>query len=212
MSLQLSYLLLGIFTAIVGAIPLGAVNLAVITTSVKENTKKASRITLSAGIGEVLLAVFALYFGLELSYFFHENQWVQILFIVLFIIVGTYFLLLKKEKRTNRQYGKSKIFNSKFITGFSLAVLNPPVIIYWILAISLINKYLFELTTQNSITSLLFFFTGIYLGKTGTLYLYGKWGNKIAQRQKSSDSKLSKIIGIALLIIAFLQGMKLILE
>ena len=212
MSLLLSYFLLGVFTAVVGAIPLGAVNLAVITTSVKENTKKASRITLSAGVGEVLLAIFALYFGLELSYFFHENQWVQILFIILFVIVGAYFLFLKKENHTRSRYDKPKIFNSKFITGFSLAILNPPVIIYWILAISLINKYLFALTAQNYLISLLKYFSGIKLGKTGTIYLYGKWGIKLAQRQKSSPSKLSKTIGIALLIIAFLQSIKLILE
>ncbi len=211
MTIQVSYFFLGILTAILGAIPLGAVNIAVITTAVKENNKEASRITLSAGIGEVLLAFFALHFGLELSTFFQENIWIQVIFIMLFFTIGLYFLILNKPRKIRSKYDAPKVLHSKFLTGFSLALLNPPVIIYWILAVSLINKYAFELTSQNSLTTLLFFFSGIYLGKTGTLYFYGKWGNKMAQRQKNSQGKIFKTIGIALLIIAILQSIKLII-
>lgn len=212
MTILALYLFLGIFTAIIGALPLGAVNLAVINTSIKENIKNASYIALAAGIGEVLLAIFALHCSMELSNFFHENQWIQILFIVLFFIIGIYFLFLKNRIHIKRKPRKLKVSNSKLFTGFSLAILNPPVIIYWVLAISIVNKYAFELTIQNSLASLCLFFFGIYLGKISTLYFYGRWGNKMAQRQGDSKAKLSRIIGIALVLISIFQGIKILVE
>ncbi|GAA4276989.1 LysE family transporter [Aquimarina mytili] len=208
----LLYLLFGTLIAIVGAIPLGAVNLAVINTAIKENIKSASYIALAAGIGEIVLAFFALHCSMELSDFFHENQWIQISFIVAFLLIGIYFMHLASIPRQKSKQYKLKLSNSKVLTGFSLALLNPPVIIYWILAISLTNKHIFTLTTQNPLSTLLLFFIGIYLGKIGTLYFYGKWGNKIAKKQGGSKTKLHRIIGIALITISVFQSIKFIIE
>ncbi len=206
------YLLFGTIIAIVGAIPLGAVNIAVINNSIKENIKKASYVALAAGVGEVVLAFFALHCSMQLSSFFLENQWIQITFIAIFFLVGIYFIFLANNTVKSNGKRKIKLSNSKFLTGFSLAILNPPVIIYWILAISLINKYIFELTVQNSITSLFLFFLGIYLGKIGTLYFYGRWGNKMAKKQEGSKTKLHRIIGIALIVISVFQSIKFVVE
>ncbi|TSE08157.1 LysE family transporter [Aquimarina algiphila] len=202
----LLYLLFGILIAIVGALPLGAVNLAVINTSIKESIRNASYIALAAGIGEVVLALFALHCSMELSDFFLANQWIQIVFIFLFFSIGLYFLIFKTKTNTKNNTRKIKISSSKFLTGFSLSILNPPVIIYWILAISLVDKYIFDLTSQNPLTSLFLFFFGIYLGKIGTLYFYGRWGNKMAQKSEDSKNKLSKIIGIVLVTLSIFQG------
>ncbi len=210
--MTLLYLLLGTLIAVIGAIPLGAVNLAVINTSIRENIKSASYIALAAGVGEVILALFALHCSMELSDFFQMNQWIQIIFIVAFFLIGLYFLFLANKTNLTLKQRKTKLLNSKFITGFSLALLNPPVIIYWILAISLTNKYVFELTVQNPISSLFLFFFGIYLGKIGTLYFYSRWGNKMAKSKEDSKTKLHRIIGIALLIISIFQGIKFLVE
>ncbi|WP_109299627.1 LysE family transporter [Aquimarina sp. AU474] len=208
------YLFIGTIIAIIGAVPIGAVNLAVINTSIKENIKKASYVALAAGIGEVLLALFALHCSMELSDFFQENRWIQVAFITLFFSIGIYFMVIKSKEnntKTKSKY-KTKLPKSKFLTGFSLALLNPPVVIYWIIAISLTNKYIFELTAQNPISSLALFFLGIYLGKITTLYFYGKWGNKMSQKQEGSKTKLHRIIGIALITISFFQGIKFIID
>ncbi|WP_025667224.1 LysE family transporter [Aquimarina megaterium] len=212
MTLSVLYLFLGIVTAVIGALPLGAVNLAVIHTSVKENIKNASYIALAAGIGEVLLALFALHSSMELSDFFRENQWIQIAFIILFFSIGVYFLLFKNKINTKHKSKKLKLSKSKFLTGFSLAILNPPVIIYWVLAISLVNKYIFKLTVQNPLISLFLFFLGVYLGKIGTLYFYSRWGNKIAQQPGDSKAKLSRTIGIILVVISIFQGINFLAE
>lgn len=205
------YLLLGLTTAIIGAAPLGAVNIAVINTSIKENTQKALYIAAAAGIGEVLLAFFALHCSMELSTFFQENQWIQILFVTLFLGIGFYFLLKKTSETTTKNRIRIDLGKSKFLTGFSLAFLNPPVILYWILAISLINKHLFKLDPKTSLLALILFFFGIYIGKISTLYLYSKWGNKMTEKEDSSKQKLFKIIGIALILLSIVQGVKLLI-
>ncbi|AXT57871.1 hypothetical protein D1815_19705 [Aquimarina sp. AD1] len=202
------YLFLGILTSIAGALPLGAVNIAVINTTIKEDTKKAFRIALAAGVSEVLLALFALHCSMELTDFFENNRWIQIVIISIFLIIGVYFLARTNKTETVKEIKKNKFGKSKFLTGFSLAFLNPPVIIYWIVAISLTNKHLFELTLYTPLIALFLFFSGIYLGKIGTLYLYSKWGNKMASKSNNSKTKLFKIIGIALIVISVVQGLK----
>ncbi|MDY8136652.1 LysE family transporter [Aquimarina sp. 2201CG5-10] len=206
------YLILGIFSAILGALPLGAVNIAVINTTIKESTKKALYIAIAAGVGEVFLALFALHCSMELSHFFDNNQWIQVVFIVIFLLIGVYFLVIKKQTTKEKKPPKINLGKSKFLTGFSLAFLNPPVIIYWIIAISLTNEHLFKLTTQTPLTALFLFFSGIYFGKIATLYLYSKWGNKMVQKQGDSKAKLSKIMGIALIVISIFQGIKFLAE
>ncbi|WP_299255936.1 LysE family transporter [uncultured Aquimarina sp.] len=205
------YLILGILTSVAGALPLGAVNIAVINTTIKENTRKALRIALAAGIGEVLLAFFALHCSMELTGFFENNRWIQLVIISIFLVIGIYFLVRKNKQDTNVKAPKIKLGKSKFITGFSLAFLNPPVIIYWIVAISLTNKHLFELTLYIPLIALFLFFSGIYLGKIGTLYLYSQWGKKMAQKSNDSKTKLFKIIGVALILISFVQGVKFLI-
>ncbi|MBQ4818634.1 LysE family transporter [Aquimarina sp. MMG016] len=205
------YLILGLLTAILGALPLGAVNIAVINTTIKESTQKALYIAAAAGIGEVFLALFALHCSMELSGFFEQNQWIQIVFILLFLFIGIYFLMVKSKLETPKKRLQLNLRKSKFLTGFSLAFLNPPVIIYWIIAISLTNKHLFKLNTQISLLALILFFLGIYLGKISTLYLYSRWGNKMAQKQGGSKAKLFKIIGTALITLSFFQGIKFLI-
>ncbi|WP_405208246.1 LysE family transporter [Aquimarina sp. LLG6339-5] len=202
------YLFLGILTSVAGALPLGAVNIAVINTTIKEDTHKAFRIALAAGVGEVLLALFALHCSMELTDFFENNRWIQIVIISIFLTIGIYFLARTNKTESIKEIKKNKLGKSKFLTGFSLAFLNPPVIIYWIVAISLTNKHLFELTLYTPLIALFLFFSGIYLGKIGTLYLYSKWGNKMASKSNNSKTKLFKIIGIALIVISVVQGLK----
>ncbi|TPN85994.1 LysE family transporter [Aquimarina algicola] len=209
----LFYLLLGVITAIVGALPLGAVNIAVINSSIKENIKGAAQIALAAGIGEILLALFALHCSIELVDFFEQHIWIQTVFIICFFVAGLYYFFIKsKSAAKNKTIVAKKTSRSKYILGFSLAVLNPPVIIYWILAISMVNKYIFKLTIQNSLISLSLFFLGIYIGKISTLYVYGRWGNKIAKKSSNSTNKLSRLIGVVLVIISIFQSVNVFLS
>ena len=50
------YFLIGILASIIGALPLGASNIAVINTTIKQNAKQAFKIAITAGIAEVVLS------------------------------------------------------------------------------------------------------------------------------------------------------------
>ena len=55
---------------------------------------------------------------------------------------------------------------------------------------------------------LLLFFLGVYLGKTITLYFYGKWGKKMEQTQNESNYKKDIFVGLALVLVGCVQGIR----
>lgn len=204
----LGYFLIGLVMAMIGAAPLGASNIAVITTAGKESLSKGMHVAYGAGFGEVILAFLALCYSQLFSDFFNMNSWVQLVFIISFFAIGIFFLLPKKPSVSFKKSLKSP---SKFITGFVLAFVNPPVLLFWILAISITHKFMLSVSDMSPIIILLLFFTGIYLGKVMMLYGYGKWSSKRSQNQENK-TKLYKGIGVALIAIAMVQGVRFLLN
>ncbi len=66
----LLYIISGIILSAVGAVPLGASNIAVITTTSKESFSKGLKIAHGAGFGEVVLAFIALTYSKIITHFF----------------------------------------------------------------------------------------------------------------------------------------------
>lgn len=203
------YLILGILMSIFGAVPLGTVNLAVIRTSMRETTKNTLQLILAAGFGEVILTITVLKTSMEISSFVENNPWINVAILLLFLFIGFYLLISKQKGKTQYVNSSQKSGISKYLTGFLLAILNPPVIIYWIAAITIINTYLTQLTLDTSLLLLFLFFAGIYIGKTITLYFYSIWGNKIAQKPRESNQKTIRIIGSIFILLSIFQGIKL---
>lgn len=110
----LIYLFLGLFTAILSALPLGASNIAVINTTLKQNTKQAFKIAITAGLAEIILSFYALHCNQVIKDFFNNNLWVQILLINILFVVGG-FLILKKQQKSN--YKKRAFTQSKYAVG-----------------------------------------------------------------------------------------------
>lgn len=204
----LLYIIAGILLSAVGAVPLGASNIAVITTTSKESLSKGLKIAHGAGFGEVVLAFIALTYSKIITNFFEMNPWVQISFIGLFFFIGLLFLFSKKMSfRIKKPIVKNRK-TPKFITGFLLAVVNPPVLIFWVIAISLTQKYVLPLSNMSPLLILLLFFIGVYVGKFITLYFYGKLSHQSVKKQNHERHKLYRVIGIVLIIISTLQGIR----
>lgn len=204
----LLYIIIGILLSVVGAVPLGASNIAVITTTTKESLKKGLQIAHGAGLGEVVLAFIALSYSNLIITFFEMNSWVQVSFIALFFILGMFFIFSKKLNLRIKKSMISKIKNSKFITGFLLAILNPPVLLFWVIAISLTQKYIVPISSMSPLIILLIFFIGVYIGKFITLYFYGKISHRTAKKQNRERYKLYRVIGIALILVSTIQGIR----
>lgn len=198
-----SIFFIAVIATITGAIAPGASNLAVIKTTLQENIHESLKISYGAGIGEVLLALGALSFGMALENFIQMHIWTQVIVLIALAIAGIYFIKNKKETKK-----LCKGLRSKYLTGFVLGVINPPVLLYWVLVFSLLKSNAdFMLDTPI----LMLLIAGIFLGKVVTLYGYGKLGTHIATKKSKVATKINPIIGTVLLSLAFLQGVKLLL-
>lgn len=201
------YLIVGVFATIISALPLGAVNISVIQTTIKKGESEALKICYGAGFGEVLLALLALNFNMMIASFFQRNTWLQVTLILLFFIAGIYFLVKKPSKSDDRSHWYN-MGKSKYLKGFILSLLNPPVMIYWLVAFSIINKHLLMITASSSILDLALFFVGVYVGKVLTLYGYSKWSNNVKGDTRTVQKKVSRFLGVVLLGLAVFQVIK----
>ncbi|PHS67677.1 MAG: hypothetical protein COB12_02795 [Flavobacterium sp.] len=204
----LLYIISGILLSVVGAVPLGASNIAVITTTSKESLSKGLKIAHGAGFGEVVLAFIALTYSKIIANFFEMNSWVQISFIGLFFVIGLLFLFSKKFSFRIKKTPYKKRKYPKFVTGFLLAIVNPPVLLFWVIAISLTQKYILPISNMSPLFLLLLFFIGVYIGKFITLYFYGKLSYRSVKKQTNERHKLYRVIGIVLILISSLQGIR----
>ncbi|RNC84273.1 MAG: hypothetical protein ED556_12540 [Winogradskyella sp.] len=204
----LLFALLGISTSIIGALPLGASNIAVINTTIKQNLKQALKIAITAGVAEVLLSVYALNYNMMVKDFFSTNQWVQVLLAITLLGIGG-LLFFKKDKSNSTPKSKSSALKSKYATGFLLGLLNPPVLIYWLLVYGIINSKVAMLTISSPVAQLFGFFIGVYLGKTLTLYFYGKFSVYMMRKFSNVNQIINKVTGSLLVSVGMLQFAKL---
>ncbi len=198
----LVYFLIGILASILSALPLGASNIAVINTTLKQNAKQAFKIAIAAGIAEVILSYYALHCNMVVKDFFNNNMWVQIFITALLLAIGV-FLFFKKESRN--QSKKRKLTQSKYATGFILGLLNPPVLIYWVLVYGFINNNDIMLSLKSSFSVLFLFFAGVYLGKLLTLYFYSRFSLIIKNKTQNITLVVNKVTGALLFIIGVVQ-------
>lgn len=202
----LIYFLVGIIAAVLSALPLGASNIAVINTTLKQNAKQAFKIAITAGIAEVVLSYYALHCNMFVKDFFDDNIWVQILIVILLFIAGGFLFFKKQKEKTPK---KKKLSQSKYATGFLLGILNPPVLIYWVIAFGIINNNDIMLSLRSSFTVLFLFFFGVYLGKLITLYFYSRISVAIKNKSENITLIINKVTGVLLIIIGFVQALKL---
>ncbi|MCD2260330.1 LysE family transporter [Psychroserpens luteolus] len=200
------YFIIGVLASVIGALPLGASNIAVINTTIKQNAKQAFKIAIAAGIAEVILSYYALHCNMIVRDFFDQNMWIQIVIVVILMAVGSFLIFKKNKEKSSR---KKRLTSSKYATGFLLGILNPPVLIYWIVAFGIINNNDLMLSLGSPLFVLFLFFAGVYLGKLLTLYLYSKFSIAIKNKVQNITLVINKVTGILLIVIGIAQAIKL---
>lgn len=200
------YLLIGILAAILSALPLGASNIAVINTTLKQNAKQAFKIAITAGIAEVMLSYYALDCNKAIQDFFNDNLWVQTAIVGLLFSAGLYLFFKKQSESLPK---KPKLTQSKYATGFLLGIINPPVLIYWVIAFGVLHNNDIMLSLKSSATVLFLFFLGVYLGKVATLYFYSRLSIVIKNKVQNITLVVNKVTGVLLILIGFVQAANL---
>ncbi|WP_405203496.1 LysE family translocator [Dokdonia sp. LLG6352-1] len=198
--------IIGFTATVMGALPPGASNLAVIKARVKGSYQDAVKLSYGAGLGESLLALTALSFGMVVQEFISMNYWVQYLVAFLLALVGVYFIV-KKHSQKNPKPRKQ----SQYFVGFILSFINPPVLIYWVVVFSLLRKWMLN-TGSNPYLWTILLLAGVFLGKIATLLMYSKFGSHIKQRSTSSPNSLNRYIGITLIVLSVIQLVKLVVS
>lgn len=202
------YLLIGLFTAIIAAIPPGAANYVVIKERIQQEKNSLHKLIWGAGLGELFIAGFALQYAMKLTYFFKQNQWFQISIAFVVLSLGIWMLLKPKKKNPTRTKKETAIQIPKFIKGILLAAINPPVLVYWVLVFSALSMYANKMLLNAPWETIIFFLFGIFLGKISVLYGYSYWGKKIASSHNASVL-ISKTLGVALVIVGSFQSFRL---
>lgn len=194
-------------TAILGALPLGTTNVAVINTTLKETIQSALKIVYPAAIAEVILVLIALYANATLLAFIDHNIWVQYSIVVILLVLGAY-LFFKKNKEMHHTKRKLKI--PKPLLGFILGMVNPAVLMYWLVAITFLNKKIMHLDLSINDTLLLLFLIGVFFGKAVTLYGFGKFSHQLSLKTHHISTKVNQIIGVLLAIVSIVQFIKIV--
>lgn len=201
----LLYFLVGFGATTLGAIPLGTVNLSVINTTIKQNANSAMKIAMSAGVAEIILTLFALHYSMTIMHIVEVYGWIQYVIVVVLLIAGILLFFKKQSTSSNNASTRKKIIN-----GFVLGVFNPPVLVYWMLALSYINMNAISLNMTTPFSVLLLFLIGVYVGKIGTLYGYSKASLLIKNKVQDIASAMNRFIGALLVVIGILQLSKLL--
>lgn len=149
---MLTFLLILLFSSVVsfiGSLQLGPVNLYVINTVLFNSRKEALWVAFGGCLPELIYCFLAVY----MNSFFQSNQLFKIIFQVIFVIILVIIAItfwFKKNKSITAERPKSRPPLVSFLKGFSLAVLNPQLLPFWMFVEIYFNSLQFTQIQSDS--------------------------------------------------------------
>lgn len=186
--------------AIIGALPLGLVNLTVLDVSYRNGKSSALKVAHGAAWIEVIFGFAALMAGSRIEIAMHRNAFTEYLVIIILGLAGVFFLL-KKNSSTADNLDQHK----GFIKGALLNLISIQVLLYWLLAVAYVNA---RWQPEFNINSMLLFAAGIWLGKMGVLWIYAWFSGPVLSRSAFLAQNMNRIIGTVLVFSAIFQFCK----
>ena len=196
----LLYLLVGFLACLLGTIPFGPINLAVVKTTVDYDRRSGIEVAFAASIIEMLQALIAISFGMLISSFLDENIFVK--FFLAFIFIALAIFIFTREAELTLEKRKSRPV-SFFRNGLIIAGLNPQAVPFWIFALATISQYL---EFQYMGLTLLGFLLGVFIGKLVALYGFVVASTYLKTRLKESSTLVNRLLAAILLFIGLSQG------
>ena len=191
----------GILVTVIGAIPLGLVNLSVLDISHHKGYKEGMRIAHGASLMEVLFGLAAVLTGMFFQEYIKENIFLNYTIIAVILLIGFVFLF-----KRNRSQNKSRIRLHGFLKGMFLNLVSIQVFMFWIVATTVLyNNHLYIHTPGIVIL----FLAGIWLGKISVLWIYARMSRIIITKSNFLAKHINRIIGCILLITGLIQFLKL---
>lgn len=193
----------GLTACFIGALPLGAINLSVVSLTVNNSYQHGIRFAFGASLVEIGEALIAVLFGRLIGRFFEEHTEIPYLIAAVFFGVGIYFFLRKTSPKLN---GEGSQHSNSFLRGLFVAFINPLAIPFWLFALAFIAPHQIE----PGVT-LYIFLTGVFIGKLVALYAFAKTSGYLKKHLAKSCNTIDYIMGVVFISIGLLQVIKQII-
>jgi threonine/homoserine/homoserine lactone efflux protein len=185
-------LFLGFFTAFIGIIPPGLINM----TAAKVNLKEGKKSAVWFVLGAVTVIFFQAYLAILFAQFIDARPEIVVLLrevgFGIFTVLTIYFLWIAKAPKIKKGKIKKKSTTTRFFLGMLLSVLNFfPIPYYVLISITLASYKLFSFDTS----SILVFVSGVVLGSFLVFYCYIIFFKKIENKTDFLMANMNKIIG-----------------
>jgi threonine/homoserine/homoserine lactone efflux protein len=196
------YLLIALAATTIGAVPLGLVNLSVVNSALKNDTRGALQIAHGASVVEVLFALSSLLAGAQLLPFLDGNPVVRYFVFAVLLILGLFFLFKKNKEKIPIEKGESY----GYLKGAFLNIISIQVLLFWLLTATLLSaNQLLPVTTSE----VLIFLVGVWLTKMAVLKGFALLAQKVVSRSPEISAHINQIIGVVLISGAIIQLIKI---
>lgn len=200
------HMILGLVAGILVTLPLGPVNLLVINTTVSKNLKAGMVLASAASIMELLKPLLAIYFSWLITRHIESNIYIQLSVVLAFILIGAFFML---KNNTSHDTANHKREIPEFVKGVLISFLNIPAIPFWILVVAYCES---TVGFDFRISTVALFLAGVFLGRFGTLWTYGRLSQYISERSSAIALWLNRVIAILFYILALIQAIRIFVE
>jgi threonine/homoserine/homoserine lactone efflux protein len=185
-------LFLGFFTAFIGIIPPGLINM----TAAKVNLKEGKRNALWFVLGAILVIFFQSFFAILFAKIINRRPDLVTLLrevgLGIFVTLTLYFLVLAKKPKDKTRKLKKNSKTNRFFLGMLLSGLNFfPIPYYVFVSMTLASFKLFWFDT----TSIFIFVNGVIMGSFLVFYCYISFFNKIENKTDYVTKNMNTIIG-----------------
>ncbi len=188
----------------IGSLQLGPVNMSVIQTAMNKSFKASVFVAVGGCIPEIIYCSVA-FSGAGII--IRNPQWLnyfQAASVIIFFCLAVFSF--RKTAGTSENIKSSSL---SFLSGFTLGMLNPLLITFWITIIALLDQYNIPVT-KNSLTRIAFA-AGTAVGAFLLLLMFAAIvsNNRFTFIQRQQQH-INKILGAIFLILAVIQFLKLI--
>lgn len=191
---------IAMLVAIVGALPLGLVNLSVLDVSYRKGKHEAMKIAFGASIIEIVFVLIAVFAGHTIEEITENVSGINLSIALIPFLLGAFFFFKKNQARS-----KTSAPINNYLKGLLLNLISAQVLLYWIIAMTYIYS---TLELDICLENLLVFILGAWMGKMGVLWVYAYFSRAILSKSKYLANNINKFIGMVLILSSVFQIFK----
>lgn len=189
----------------IGSIQIGAVSMAVMQTTLSRSRSAGVWVALGGSIPEFIFSFIALKGLLFLQHNQSIIDWLNILIIPIFLLLGLYNFFQKETNSAEEAITENQK-NFDFAKGFSLGMLNPQLLPFWFFSLVYISKYF----SINTLSAKYAFVLGTGVGAFAILIVFAQLTHRYNLRIKEmlKNYPINRLMGFIFICLALIQTIK----